>query len=165
MKASLLGRSHDAQLAAFCCCSDGAPRWRQEVENFLRTAVLRRADHVVGLWSDEGDLVAVSGFNPLVIKGLPVNSPINLPGWDLLVLGVSLDHQGNGHGKGLLTETLKIMAQTDVTRTVVKARAHCENHASLHICTQAGIEPLPPPDGDYVRLIGGVPGTAVPDWL
>jgi len=164
MKASLLGRNHDAELAAFCCCPEGAPGWQQEVETFLRTAVFRRADYVVGLW-DGGQLVGVSGFNPITIKGLPVASPIDLPGWDLIVIGVSLDQQQNGHGKTILAETLKIMAQTDPTRTLVSARAHRENHVSIYVCAEAGIEALPPPDGDYIRLIGGVPGTAVPNWL
>lgn len=165
MIASLLGRSHDAELAAFCCCSADAPRWRREVEDYLRTAVLRKADFVVGLRNDEGELVGVSGFNPITIKGLPVNRPTDLPGWNLVVVGVAEDHQRNGHGKALLKETLEIMAQADTTRTLVVARAHRENHASLSLCANAGIEALPPLEGDYVRLIGGVPGTAVPDWI
>jgi len=133
MKSSLLSRLNDAEVAAFCCCAADAPGWQREVEDFLRASALRSTEHVVGLRDDEDRLVGVSCFDPVTITELPLPNPVKVRGWSLLVMGVAVDHQGNGHAKTLLRETLGRMKQIDETRTVLRARAHADNAVSLRL--------------------------------
>lgn len=165
MNSSLLGRINDAELAAFCCCKEGAPDWQREVEDYLRGAAVRRAQYVLGLRKDEGELVGVSAFDPKSITGLPVRQPIEVRGWRLLAVGIALDDQGQGHARALFIETLTMMLRLDRSRSLVKARVHEDNTLSLRACASAGIEPHPPPVDGYLQLIGAVPGTSPPDWF
>jgi hypothetical protein len=75
MRSSLLGRGDDAELAAFCCCAEGATRWQLEVEEYIRSFALRQADRILGLRQDDGRLVGVSAFDPRTIDGLPIQRP------------------------------------------------------------------------------------------
>jgi hypothetical protein len=165
VKSSLLGRADDGEVAAFCCCPEDAPHFQREVEDYLRAAALKRAEYVLGLRDEEGSLVGISAFDPEPIPGPPVEPSIEVRGWKLLAIGIDIEQQRNGHSKTLLERTFETMFHLDESRSLVIARAHVDNVASLTACAAAEIEVYPPKAGDYHRLVGKVPGTSPPDWF
>lgn len=165
MEGVLLGLADDRELTTFSCCTQGDADYHVEVETYVQALVLRRAQHVIGLRSAEGELVGVGAFDPVIASNLPLVLPEQTRAWHLKVIAVASDHQRQGVSRELIDHAFATMRTLDRTRSLIFARVHEENSASLRACANAGIECYQGPDSDcHFDLIGSVPGTTPPVW-
>jgi len=144
----------DAAFAAFSCIAPGAPStpWLEEVDNYIRAALLRASDLHVLAFREGDNLVAVSAFYESRI-GIPVVQPADHPAWHLEVLAVAHQRHRNGIGLQVLDHTLATMQELDPHIVFVVARAHADNDASIRLCAKRDIT-LFLPDGAYQVLLG-----------
>ena len=167
MRATLLGRTADDELAQFSCCPDDSPGHISAVQKYLAVFAQRQSAYVLGLRDENGTLVGVSAFDETTVKVLPVLNPTEVRGWHLDAVGIALSHQRRGYSKLLFDETFSVMHQLDPSRSLVVASVHYENEISIAACAAAGLEPYLPAEGEreFHELVGVVPGTSPPHWL
>lgn len=154
---SFAGRDDDGDFAAFCCWdgSDGKP-WLEEVENYIRGALLRQPDMYMLAFREEGQLVAVSAFYKRTI-GLPALDPIDHDAWHLEVMAVRLDRQGQGLSREVLDQTLAVMLEADPERVLIVGVAHRDNTPAFAAGAQIGLIKFVQQDEHYWVLVGELP--------
>ena len=155
---SFAGPDDDGYFAAFRCWdgSDGKP-WLEEVENYIRGALLRQPDIYVLAFREEGQLVAVSAFYKRTI-GLPALDPIDHDAWHLEVVAVGFDRQQEGLSREVLEQTLAVMWEADPERVLIVGVAHRDNRAAFAACSQIGLLKFVQRDEHYWVLVGELSG-------
>lgn len=144
----------------FSCSKENDEPWIQEVENYVRFWVLRRAQYVLCHRDGSGVLVAVSAFDEIAI-GIPLVSPLDHPGWHLQVVAVTDGFQNQGFSQEVFQATFEAMGGIDLDRVFVTANVHREHDHSQRACGNAGLTPWIPLDENYWVLLGEV--REVPD--
>lgn len=138
MDVSFASLEDDDEFSTFECWDGVAPLpWVAEVHNYVRGWVLRQEPFVLAFREDQ-ELVAVSAFRPSSID-LPLAEPISRDAWHLAVVGVRLQHQGQGLCQSVIEETFSRMREQDPARSLVTAFIHEDNGPSLRACARAGL--------------------------
>ncbi len=126
--------------AAFQCWNgDRATPWIAVVEDYVRVSVLRAAVHILAFRDGNGELVAVSAFDPTDVE-IPLIEPVAHPGWTLQVLAIRLQHQRNGHSREVYRQTFEAMCELNPARSLVTARIHRQHTGSMTAARRAGLD-------------------------
>lgn len=118
--------------------------------------MLREAQETLAFRTEQGELVAVSAFDPRVIT-FPPTEPIEHQGWHLHVVAIALEYQRQGLCGQVLQETFAAMRDIDSSRVFVTANVHNEHRSSIKACATAGLTFWLPKDEHYSILFGEVP--------
>jgi len=152
----------DADFGSFRCWDgDNAKPWVEEVENYVRGALLRQPDMHILAFREAGELAAVAAFYRRII-GLPILDPVDQQAWHLEVVAIRLDRQGQGLSSAVLQQTLEAMRVMDSDCILITGLVHCDNDGAFTACSRVGIKKLVQRDEHYWLVLGELvekPGT------
>jgi hypothetical protein len=145
--------------------------WVREVEEYVQMIALKHARHVLVFDGDQGELAGVSAFN---IHEVSIGRR-RVPAWYFEVIALSLAWQRRTveadiggceptmkASEYLLRATFRKMLELDKRRTLVEAKVHHDNRASMKVCARVGLDRWGREDRGYWPMLGEVDPAAGP---
>jgi RimJ/RimL family protein N-acetyltransferase len=144
---------NDGEFAAFECCGDEPTPHSQEVENYVRGWVLSKARYVLAFRDEEGELVAVAGFNRTK-ETIGGPEPEVVDAWKLEVVAIRSDRQQQGLSREVFAGVWEAMREVNDYFNHVVASVHRDNKPSRQACANVGLHTHIDGGEDYVSLLG-----------